>query len=293
MNIFIIKSSSPYNLLIGRIVMKKMGIVVSTIHAAIKFHTLSRIGIVFSTYEPNIVEEGQKNVKETIPKVMKDVLNYVDAEEMIIVNDKYPGQAIDIGKQLPTSFKGKLQDLLNAENHYAYKEVDELKKAGILREVKYQTWVANPVMVKKSDGDWRMCVEVTVINKACPKFFLRTPHHQIRIKANTLKVKAITDVKAPRMLKEIQSVNGKLIAYKEVDELKKAGILREVKYQTWVANPVMVKKSDGDWRMCVEVTVINKACPKYCYPLSEIDWKVEPLSGFRLKCFLDTYRGYN
>ncbi|GJV56819.1 reverse transcriptase domain-containing protein [Tanacetum coccineum] len=35
----------------------------------------------------------------------------------------------------------------------ACKEVEELTKAGILWKVKNQTWVANPVMVKKSDRD--------------------------------------------------------------------------------------------------------------------------------------------
>ncbi|GKG13771.1 hypothetical protein Tco_0350731, partial [Tanacetum coccineum] len=63
-------------------------------------------------------------------------------------------------------------------------------------------------------------------------------------------------------------------ACKEVEELTKAGILQEVKHQTWVANPVTVKKSDGGWRMCVDFTDINKVCPKDCYPLPEIDWKV-------------------
>ncbi|XP_071694575.1 uncharacterized protein [Rutidosis leptorrhynchoides] len=38
---------------------------------------------------------------------------------------------------------------------------------------------------------------------------------------------------------------------------------------------------------------INKACPKDNYPLPEIDWKVESLSGFRFKCFLDAYKGYH
>ncbi|GKD71841.1 reverse transcriptase domain-containing protein, partial [Tanacetum coccineum] len=84
-----------------------------------------------------------------------------------------------------------------------------------------------------------------------------------------------------------------MAACKETEELTKAGILRKVKHQTWVANPVMVKKSDGGWRMCVDFTDINKACPKDCYPLPEIDWKIESLSGFRLKCFLDAYKGYH
>ncbi|GJZ37757.1 reverse transcriptase domain-containing protein [Tanacetum coccineum] len=73
----------------------------------------------------------------------------------------------------------------------------------------------------------------------------------------------------------------------------KPWILWKVKNQTWVANPVMVKKSDRGWRRCMNFTNINKACPKDCYPLPEIDWKIESLSGFRLKCFLDTYKGYH
>ncbi|GKE11378.1 hypothetical protein Tco_1414929 [Tanacetum coccineum] len=61
------------------------------------------------------------------------------------------------------------------------------------------------------------------------------------------------------------------VASKEVEELKKAEILRETRYQTWVANTVMVKKTDGAWRMCVDFKDINKACPKDCYSLLEID----------------------
>ncbi|GJT45195.1 hypothetical protein Tco_0953910 [Tanacetum coccineum] len=85
-----------------------MGIVVSTIHAIIEFHTPCGIGSIFSTYEPNKVEEGHKYVKETIPEVTKDVLICVDTEERIIVNDKHLEQTI------PTSFKRKLQDLMRS-----------------------------------------------------------------------------------------------------------------------------------------------------------------------------------
>ena len=55
--------------------------------------------------------------------------------------------------------KHKRRSLAPERSTAACKEVDELVQAGILREVKYQTWVANPVMVKKSDGGWRMCVD--------------------------------------------------------------------------------------------------------------------------------------
>ena len=45
--------------------------------------------------------------------------------------------------------------------------------------------------------------------------------------------------------------------------------------------------------MCVDFTDLNKACPQDCYPLPEIDWKVESLCGYPLKCFLDAYKGYH
>ncbi|GJT77802.1 hypothetical protein Tco_1044527 [Tanacetum coccineum] len=69
----------------------------------------------------------------------------------------------------------------------------------------------------------------------------------------------------------------------EVHKLMEAGIMREVYYHDCLSNPVMVKKSDGSWRMCVDFTDLNKACPQDCYPLPEIDWKVESLCGYPFK----------
>ncbi|GJZ47103.1 reverse transcriptase domain-containing protein [Tanacetum coccineum] len=69
--------------------------------------------------------------------------------------------------------------------------------------------------------------------------------------------------------------------------------MREVYYHDWLSNPFMVKKHGGSWRMCVDFTDLNKACPQDCYPLPEIDWKIESLCGYPYKCFLDTYKGYH
>ncbi|XP_071700156.1 uncharacterized protein [Rutidosis leptorrhynchoides] len=66
----------------------------------------------------------------------------------------------------------------------------------------------------------------------------------------------------------------------EVDKLVKANILRKVRYQTWVTNPVLVKKADGNWQMCVDFKDVNKAFPKDNYPLPEVDWK-EAESAFQ------------
>lgn len=55
----------------------------------------------------------------------------------------------------------------------------------------------------------------------------------------------------------------------------------------------MVKKHDGSWHMCIDYSNLNKACPKDCYLLPEMDQNVESLQGFQWKCFLDAYKGYN
>nr|KYP49822.1 Retrotransposable element Tf2 [Cajanus cajan] len=57
----------------------------------------------------------------------------------------------------------------------------------------------------------------------------------------------------------------------ETQKLLNAGFIREVRYTTWLANVVLVKKSLGKWRMCVDYTDLNKAYPKDSYPLPSID----------------------
>uniref|UniRef100_A0A2N9FJJ2 Uncharacterized protein n=1 Tax=Fagus sylvatica TaxID=28930 RepID=A0A2N9FJJ2_FAGSY len=79
----------------------------------------------------------------------------------------------------------------------------------------------------------------------------------------------------------------------EVDKLLTAGFIREVYYPEWLANVVMVKKSNGKWRMCVDFTDLNKACPKDSYPLPRIDQLVDSTAGHKLLSFMDAFSGYN
>ena len=48
-------------------------------------------------------------------------------------------------------------------------EVKKLLDARFIREVRYSTWLANVVMVKKANSKWKMCTDYTHLNKACPK----------------------------------------------------------------------------------------------------------------------------
>ena len=79
----------------------------------------------------------------------------------------------------------------------------------------------------------------------------------------------------------------------EVSRLLKVGLIVEVQYSEWLANPVVVKKKNGKWRVCVDFTDLNKACPKQSYPLPHIDRLVESTTGNELMSFIDAFSGYN
>ena len=79
----------------------------------------------------------------------------------------------------------------------------------------------------------------------------------------------------------------------EVQKLMAAKFIREVYYPDWLANVVMVKKANGKWRMCVDFTDLNKACPKDSYPLPRIDQLVDSTTSHKLLGFMDTFSGYN
>ena len=79
----------------------------------------------------------------------------------------------------------------------------------------------------------------------------------------------------------------------EVRKLLEAGFIREVYYSDWLANVVMVKKSNGKRRMCVDFTDLNRACPKDSYPLPRIDTLVDSTTRHGLLSFMDAFPGYN
>jgi hypothetical protein len=79
----------------------------------------------------------------------------------------------------------------------------------------------------------------------------------------------------------------------ELWKLLGARFIKEVFHPTWLANPVLVKKKNGKWRMCVDYTSLNKACPRVPFPLPRIDQIVYSTAGCELLCFLDAYSGYH
>nr|XP_043639646.1 uncharacterized protein LOC122610749 [Erigeron canadensis] len=245
----IVRAESPYNIILGRPAMKKLGMVPSPIHAIVKFPTPKGIG--FVKMEPR--QEVQCS-QISIPEVGECSKNNENLEveiEKLFINKEHPDQHVMIGRKLPTEYKRRLKEILEKNKDvFAWTPTD-------------MTGIPRKLMINGESFDTQHCLNTR-------------PHLEpIKQKRRSL---------APDRSKAVKL---------QVEDLVKAGILREVKYQSWVANLVMVRKHDGGWRMCVDFTDINKACPKDCYPLPEIDWKIESLVGFRLKCFLDAYKGYH
>ena len=79
----------------------------------------------------------------------------------------------------------------------------------------------------------------------------------------------------------------------EVNKLLAANFIREVYYPEWLAKVVMVKKANGKWRMCVDFTDLNNACPKDSFPLPRIDQLVDSIAEHKLLTFIDAFSGYN
>ena len=72
-----------------------------------------------------------------------------------------------------------------------------------------------------------------------------------------------------------------------------AGFIQEVYYPNWLANVVLVKKVNGKWRMCMDFTDLNKACPNDSFPLPRIDQLMDSTAKHKLLMFMDAFSRYN
>jgi len=61
----------------------------------------------------------------------------------------------------------------------------------------------------------------------------------------------------------------------EITRLLATGFIKEVYHPDWLANPVLVRKKNNEWRMCVDYTDLNKHCPKDSFGLPRIDKVVD------------------
>ena len=76
----------------------------------------------------------------------------------------------------------------------------------------------------------------------------------------------------PKRQKLRRSAKQHVKAMKEkVEKLKQARAIKEMFFPEWLSNMIIVKKKNGKWRMCVDFTDLNRACPKDPFSVPKID----------------------
>jgi hypothetical protein len=64
-----------------------------------------------------------------------------------------------------------------------------------------------------------------------------------------------------------------------------------VYHPKWLANPVLVRKKNNEWRMCVDYYDLNKYFPKDPFGLPCIDEVIDSTAGCELLSYPNCYSG--
>ncbi|GKB88501.1 reverse transcriptase domain-containing protein, partial [Tanacetum coccineum] len=108
--------------------------------------------------------------------------------------------------------KQKKRSLAPERNEVIHTQVEELKKANILREAKYQTWVSNPFFAKKADGRWKL--HRATYQKLIDKVFSCQVGRNMEVNADEMVIKSdseeemLADIK--ETLERLRVINLKL-----------------------------------------------------------------------------------
>ncbi|GJZ49366.1 reverse transcriptase domain-containing protein [Tanacetum coccineum] len=200
MNFMVVSSPSQHNGIIGRPGIRKICVIPSTAYGMLKFPvkgvtvTLRSSRIILM--ECVMISEAGKTLEEKI----KVAIHPEYPEQTIAIGSTLTekgrkelctllGQNLDVFSWRPADMTGvprhtaehrlnvregcspirqKKRGQAPKRNKAIQEEVEKLVDAGIMKEVHYHNWLSNPVMVKKHDGSWRMCVDFKDLNKACP-----------------------------------------------------------------------------------------------------------------------------
>nr|GEW49407.1 reverse transcriptase domain-containing protein [Tanacetum cinerariifolium] len=186
MKFTVVRASSPYNIILGLMGLLELRAVSSTIHDMMKFPTPKGIATICARAKPiykcrwseRKVVEQEETIKET-----EETRNQsMEEEEKVLVNPAFPEQTITIAQ--------KLRVLGTEKSKMVTREMKEWVKAGIVRSVKYLTWISNPVLVrgailpvlrntknitKENKEDYRWTEEAKHAFQELKKFILELP----------------------------------------------------------------------------------------------------------------------
>nr|AAT44283.1 putative polyprotein [Oryza sativa Japonica Group] len=131
---------------------------------------------------------------ESVDKTKKIPLDPSDPTKTVVIGAEEVIEHSLHVKEDAKPIKQRLRRFAQDRKDAIKEELTKLLAAGFIKEVLHPDWLANPVLVRKKTGQWRMCVDYTDLNKSCPKDPFGLPRiDQIRLKeSDCLKTSFIT-----------------------------------------------------------------------------------------------------
>uniref|UniRef100_A0A2N9IQ60 Uncharacterized protein n=1 Tax=Fagus sylvatica TaxID=28930 RepID=A0A2N9IQ60_FAGSY len=235
---FVLNTFSPYNAILGRPWLHRMGVVPSTLHQRLRFLTPQGIMEIMGDQLAAKQCLGGEDSEERHPQE-----KCVEKLVPISITGGESQRQFLIGDSLTQEHKSQLLTLLD-------------KYQDVFAWTPYEAPGVDPEFV---------CHELNVSPEYKPvvqKARRTAPQHAEAVR-------------------------------EKVERLLKIEAIREVLYPQWLSNTVVVKKKNGKWRVCVDFTDLNKACPKDPFPLPKIDQLVDSTAGHERMSFLDAFQGYH
>nr|XP_025693487.1 uncharacterized protein LOC112795655 [Arachis hypogaea]XP_025693488.1 uncharacterized protein LOC112795655 [Arachis hypogaea] len=252
---------SPYKLILGRPFLNKFGSIVSTVHLCIKFPLQDNQVV---TIHGDHKEARQcYNINMKFQNRSRQQINNVDLKQ----NDH------------------ALADLdPRADFLERPKPSDDLQKVYFNNDPNKFTYVGTSINTSELQA-------ITTFLQKQADLFAWTPSDMPGIDPQIISHKlAINSAVRPVQRKKRKLGEEKKRALlEETQKFINAEFIKEIRFTTWLANVVMVRKQNGKWRMCVDFTDLNKACPKDSYPLPSIDSLVDNASSYATLSFMDAY----
>nr|KYP43716.1 Retrovirus-related Pol polyprotein from transposon 17.6 [Cajanus cajan] len=244
----VVNAQSSYNILVGRPTLNKLGAVVSTPHLKLKYPLPSgKVGVLCVDQEVarKCYEDSLRARRHLYVTQVDWGVQSIELDLRVSHFDTRPAPAEDV-KEV-TLAEGRTVKI----GVSLTKEDEEGLVTVLKSNISAFAWSANDMPGINPDF---LCHHLMLDPKAKSVI-------QKRRKFGEDKMKAIVE---------------------ETKKLMAAGHIREIQSPTWLANVVMVRKSNGNWRMCTDFTDLNKACPKDSYLLPNIDSLVDRATYQRL-----------
>ncbi|KAA0042067.1 retrotransposon gag protein [Cucumis melo var. makuwa] len=167
--------------------------------------------------------------------------------------------------------------------------VDELKKVNLgTIEEPHPTFISVSLSSEEEGKHMSLLIEYKDIfawsYKEMPGLDPKVAVHHLAIKQGYRPIKQAQRRFRPELIPQIEV---------KVNKLIEVVFIREVKYPTWIANIVHVRKKNGQLRICVDFHDLNNACPKDDFPLHITEIMVDATTGHEALSFIDGSSGYN